>query len=74
MRDRVKGFGASGGITVVAGAPVDSTAGAQAEAFSALVALGYKPAEVTRLLKAVDASVQTTEEIIRGALQAAAVR
>ena len=73
MRDRVKGFGASG-ITVVAGAPVDSTAGAQAEAFSALVALGYKPAEVTRLLKAVDASVQTTEEIIRRALQAAAVR
>ena len=48
--------------------------GPQAEAFSALIALGYKPAEVTRLLKAVDASVQTTEEIIRRALQAAATR
>ena len=32
---------------------------------------GYKPAEVTRLLKSVDPSVQTTEELIRGALQAA---
>lgn len=74
MRDRVKGFGDTGGITVVAGAPIESAAGAQAEAFSALVALGYKPAEVTRLLKAVDASIQTTEEIIRRALQAAAVR
>ena len=45
---------------------------AQAEAFSALVALGYKPAEVTRLLKSVDPAVRTTEEIIRRALQAAA--
>jgi Holliday junction DNA helicase RuvA len=72
MRDRVKGLGATG-AAVTPGA-VESPAGPQAEAFSALVALGYKPPEAIRLLKAVDASAQTTEEIIRRALQAAAVK
>jgi Holliday junction DNA helicase RuvA len=70
MRDRVKGFGEIAGIVVPAGG-TEPAGGPQAEAFSALVALGYKPAEVTRLLKSVDASVQTTEELIRRALQAA---
>jgi holliday junction DNA helicase RuvA len=74
MRDRVKGFGDSGHVALPAGGTVDPAMGPQAEAFSALIALGYKPAEVTRLLKAVDASVKSTEEIIRGALQAAAAR
>jgi holliday junction DNA helicase RuvA len=73
MRDRVKGFGELVGVAASAG-PVDPNAGAQAEAFSALVALGYKPAEITRLLKSVDASVQKTEEIIRRALQFAAAK
>jgi Holliday junction DNA helicase RuvA len=72
MRDRVKSFGASG-VAVAPGA-VESPAGPQSEAYSALVALGYKPPEAIRLLKAVDASVQTTEEIIRAALQAAAAK
>ncbi len=74
MRDRVKGFGDGGGMVLAKGGTVDAMIGPQAEAFSALLALGYKPAEVTRLLKAVDVSVQTTEEIIRHALQAAATR
>jgi holliday junction DNA helicase RuvA len=73
MRDRVKGFGELAGFAASAG-PVDPSAGAQAEAFSALVALGYKPAEITRLLKSVDASIQKTEEIIRRALQFAAAK
>jgi Holliday junction DNA helicase RuvA len=72
MRDRIKGFGGFSGVPNAAGATVDS--GPQNEAFSALVSLGYKPAEVTRLLKGIDASVQTTEELIRRALQAAAVK
>jgi Holliday junction DNA helicase RuvA len=72
MRDRVKGLGQFAGAGVVAGGALDAAPGPQAEAFSALVALGYKPAEVTRLLKSVDASVQKTEEIIRKALQFAA--
>jgi holliday junction DNA helicase RuvA len=72
MRDRVKGFGGLGAVAIAAGG--DTAVGPQAEAFSALVALGYKPIEVTRLLKAVDASVQKTEEIIRKALQFAAAK
>jgi len=71
MKDRIKSLGALPGVTTVGGG-VEPQGGAQAEAFSALVALGYKPAEITRLLKAVDPAVQTTEEIIRRALQAAA--
>jgi Holliday junction DNA helicase RuvA len=73
MRDRVKAFGEFAAMMPASGTPQPAV-GPQAEAFSALVALGYKPAEVTRLLKAVDASVQTTEELIRRALQAAAVK
>jgi Holliday junction DNA helicase RuvA len=74
MRDRVKGFGDTGSVALATGGTGEVTIGPQAEAFSALLALGYKPAEVTRLLKAVDASAQTTEDIIRHALQAAATR
>ena len=74
MRDRVKGFGDLGVAIVAAGGTLENAVGAQAEAFSALVALGYKPAEVTRLLKSVDPSVQKTEEIIRKALQFAAAK
>jgi holliday junction DNA helicase RuvA len=73
MRDRVKGFGELAAVAAKSG-PADPSAGAQAEAFSALVTLGYKPAEVTRLLKSVDASIQKTEEIIRRALQFAAAK
>jgi Holliday junction DNA helicase RuvA len=70
MRDRLKGLAghpfAPG--TGVAGGP----GGAQAEAYAALVALGYKPPEVARLLQKVDSSVTVTEELIRHALRAAA--
>ncbi|MBV9343790.1 MAG: Holliday junction branch migration protein RuvA [Gammaproteobacteria bacterium] len=45
--------------------------GAQTEAFDALVALGYRPAEATRLLKAAGTGTQSTEELIRRALQSA---
>jgi holliday junction DNA helicase RuvA len=73
MKDRIKHLGQLPGVTALPNS-AEPQQGAQAEAFSALLALGYKPAEVTRLLKAVDASVQTTEEIIRRALQAAALK
>ncbi len=73
MRDRIKGFGEITGVMSKSGT-LETAAGPQAEAYSALVALGYKPAEVLRLLKTVDESVQTTEEVIRSALQAAAAR
>jgi holliday junction DNA helicase RuvA len=44
---------------------------AQSEAFGALIALGYKPPEATRLLKAADEPGLTTTEIIRRALKSA---
>ena len=67
MRDRLDApVIAPGGVAV----PVGSSA--QSEAFGALVALGYKPAEASRLLKSVEGGTQTTEELIRRALQSAA--
>ena len=42
------------------------------EAFSALIALGYKPPEVTRLLKSADEPGLSTTELIRRALKSAA--
>jgi holliday junction DNA helicase RuvA len=43
----------------------------QSEAFDALVALQYKPAEATRLLKGIVAGSHSTEDLIRLALQGA---
>ena len=73
MRDRLKGFGEAGSTGAAGTPPGGAVAGAtpQAEAFNALLALGYKPVEVTRLLKGLDPSLQTTEALIRGALQMA---
>lgn len=68
MRDRLKSLGGAAFAPAGGGA----AASAQAEAFSALVALGYKPAEVTRLLQGLDPSVTGTEDMIRHALKAAA--
>ncbi len=71
MRDRLKVL-ATGQPFAVRG-PAGATAtgpNPQAEAFSALVALGYKPAEVTRLLQRIDPAVTTTEDLIRHALRA----
>jgi Holliday junction DNA helicase RuvA len=66
MRDRV----ASPEIS--AGLPAQPTAAsAEAEAFGALVALGYRPAEATRLLKGAGSGSYSTEELIRRALQGA---
>lgn len=54
-------------------APGQEKAGSPSgEAFSALVALGYKSPEVTRMLKSVDVDGKSTEEIIRSVLQQAA--
>lgn len=49
----------------VAGAP----ATAEVEAQGALIALGYKPAEVVRMLKPLDVATMTTEALIREALR-----
>ena len=58
---------------VSAGTPATGAgASAENEAFGALVALGYRPAEAARLLKAVGPGTHSTEELIRRALQGAA--
>jgi len=44
----------------------------QSEAYSALIALGYKPPEVTRMLKSADEPGLSTTEIIRRALKSVA--
>jgi Holliday junction DNA helicase RuvA len=56
------------------GSPLGAQAAStpQSEAFSALIALGYKPPEVTRLLKSADEPGLSTTEIIRRALKSAA--
>jgi Holliday junction DNA helicase RuvA len=70
MRDRLKS--AAGMLTGVGGVPSGGVQRPEAEAFRALVALGYRPAEVTRLLEKVDSSAKSAEEMIRQALRAAA--
>lgn len=70
MRDRLKVL--SGPQQAAAGTSGGGAVSPQAEAYSALVALGYRPAEVTRLLQKVDPSVTSTEDMIRHALRAAA--
>lgn len=70
LRDRVQGL--IGAATEPAAAGIAQPSAAQGEAYSALVALGYRPAEVVRLLKAVDPEGATTEDLIRRALRVAA--
>jgi Holliday junction DNA helicase RuvA len=68
MRDRIQALGQ---LTAADQRP-EAAGGARAEAYAALVALGYRPAEATRLLKSVESDGAGTEELIRRALQAAA--
>jgi Holliday junction DNA helicase RuvA len=65
MRDRLDAVEAS-----AAAMPVSAN-GVEGEAWSALVALGYKPAEVTAMLKPFSGQGGSTEELIRRALQGA---
>ena len=68
LRDRVDGLGVSlPGMPASAAAPLD----AAGEATVALQQLGYKPAEVTRLVQKVAADGDSAEAIIRKALRAA---
>ena len=63
MRDRLAAHSGA----AQAGTP-DS---AETEAFGALIALGYKPAEASRLLKSAGPGEHSTEELIRRALKGA---
>jgi Holliday junction DNA helicase RuvA len=69
MRDKLsdwEGSGAGG----VAPAPRPDVANPVEDAVSALMALGYKAPEASRLVRAVDSRGMSTEDVIRAALQA----
>jgi len=69
MRDRLDGFKTPAGpLEPATGVAPSNAAG---EAVSALVALGYKPAEAARMAQGVESEGLTSEEIIRAALQRA---
>jgi len=70
MRDSVKKLSMPTSSDTLPGVAAQATP--QSEAFSALIALGYKPPEVIRLLKTVDEPDLATTEIIRRALKSAA--
>jgi|CZKO01.1.fsa_nt_gi Holliday junction DNA helicase RuvA len=73
MRDRLEDPSVLAAAAVLGADAQRLQPGAQAEAYSALVALGYKPLEATRLLKGLgsQSGALSTEELIRRALQGA---
>jgi Holliday junction DNA helicase RuvA len=73
MRDRLEGVGAPAGPGRTA-LPGGIQASAVTEAAEALVALGYRPADANRMVQAVAAEGQNSEQIIRGALQGVATK
>lgn len=68
MRDRIDVAVPGVGKTT----PLSVEAGARSEAVDALVALGYKPKEVNKLIGAMDTENKSSEDIIRMALKQAA--
>ena len=72
MRGNVQKLSAPASGTDGAAAPGVALSSPQGEAFAALIALGYKPPEATRLLKAADEPGLSTTEMIRRALKSAA--
>jgi Holliday junction DNA helicase RuvA len=71
MRDNVQKLASPAIGEGRSAAGLGAAATPQSEAFSALIALGYKPSEVTRLLKQADEPGLSTTDIIRRALKAA---
>jgi Holliday junction DNA helicase RuvA len=71
MRDSVKKLAMPFEGSDAAPSSFSAPVSPQSEAFGALLALGYKPPEITRLLKAADEPGLSTTELIRRALQAA---
>ena len=73
MKDRVGDLG--GGVAAVVGSALSSSPAAAddplTDAVSALIALGYRPADANRMARAADDGAKTSEEIIRAALKAA---
>lgn len=71
MRDRIAPPGEAAAEGAGGEAPAAAPGDPVADAVSALVALGYRPAEASRMVDAVETDGRSSEEIIRLALQAA---
>jgi len=69
MRDRID---ASSAATSIGAAGGGESSSSRVDAVNALVTLGYKPAEVQKMLDRVDTDGKNTEEILRSVLRAAA--
>ena len=65
MHDKIDAVAPSAGAV----APQNGTDGARGEAIDALIALGYKPREVSTLINKLDISGKSAEDIIRSALR-----
>jgi holliday junction DNA helicase RuvA len=70
MRDRLADWDTGGAAQGAAASPSADVANPVEEAVSALIALGYKPQDASRMVRAVDTRDVSTEEIIKTALQA----
>lgn len=71
MRDRLEDWETESGAGAAAMSGVAAEVTPLGDAVSALVALGYKPGEASRMARVVDARGLSSEEIIRRALQSA---
>lgn len=76
MKDRFKGmhgdlFGGNSAFTLTTPGPEPETNDAEAEAVAALVSLGYKPQEASRMISKVGRPDADCETLIREALRAA---
>ena len=71
MRDRLADWQGEGVLPVVLSAPLTEERDELKDAVSALVALGYKPPEASRMVGGVETEGRNSEEIIRAALQKA---
>lgn len=71
MRDRLDKLGSPGGTIAVAGRPAAAAVNDPvADAVGALIALGYKPPDASRMVRSVECEGLGSEEIIRTALKA----
>jgi Holliday junction DNA helicase RuvA len=70
MRDRLDKLDAPGGTVRVAGRSAAVPSDPVSDAVGALIALGYKPPDASRMVRAVESEGLSSEEIIRAALKA----
>lgn len=72
LRDRLKDeAGTEGSVSMMSPTQANAASSPSGDAVSALIALGYKPQEASRMVRAISTEGLMTEDIIRLSLQAA---